>query len=98
MKFEVICPDYSPESGLGIEWDPRCEISVALQGGEILLWANRDGLVTLARMFLSLTQDGVQDGFHVHLDPACGLEDGSVPLIIELRDQANRVGPADSTS
>jgi hypothetical protein len=85
MRVEMTYPDWSPESGLRIEWEPQAEIGVAVQEGEVVLRANRDGLVTLARLLLSLTQDGLFDGYHVHLDSDGALDEGSAPLIIELR-------------
>jgi len=84
MKVEVTVPEYAAEIGLRIDWEPEAVIQVAVHEDEVLLKADRGGLVTLGRLLLSLAQDGIEDGFHVHLDPSNGLQDGSAELIIEV--------------
>ena len=41
------------------------------------------GLRSLARLLLTLAQDGVPQHHHIHLDESNALEDGSATLIIE---------------
>ncbi|MET8538035.1 hypothetical protein ABZV67_41565 [Streptomyces sp. NPDC005065] len=57
---------------------------------EISRWirveANAAGLRTLAGHLLTLAQDGVPDGSHLHLEDSNGLEDGSVGLVLERSD------------
>lgn len=45
--------------------------------------ANPAGLVTLARLLLTLAQDSVSYGSHVHLDFDAGLEEGSSTVVFE---------------
>lgn len=84
MKFEITAPNYSPETGLRIEWDPGCQIVVRIDKDEVLLRANKGGLRSLARLLLSLSPDEVPTGQHVHLDVYNSLEpESNGELIVE---------------
>ena len=50
---------------------------------EILISANKAGLVSLANHLLALAQDDVKIGTHIHFDDLNSLEENSVGLIIE---------------
>jgi hypothetical protein len=76
-------PDYAPETGLRMTWEPGAIISTQIDDRMLHLIANQEGLVSLARLFLTLTHPGVPPGNHWHLDDSNGLEDGSYALIIE---------------
>ena len=45
--------------------------------------ANKAGLISLANHLLTLAQDEVEDGAHIHLDEHNSLEKDSVDFIIE---------------
>ena len=64
-----------------IRWEDGFEISTSAQEGEVTISANREGLVSLARILMDLAEES--PGAHVHLDEHNSLEDGSVGLIIE---------------
>ena len=64
-----------------IEWEPNASIKVGVQGGEVTLSANRDGLLSLSRLFADLAEE--PPGSHIHLDEYNSLEDGSAQLIVE---------------
>ncbi len=66
-----------------LKWFDGAVIHVVPQGDGILLSANREGLLSLSAQFSALAECG--EGFHYHLDPYNGLEEGSVELIIEKR-------------
>jgi hypothetical protein len=83
VKCEISVPDYSPEQGIRLEWEPNFAIDAQVIRGEVVLRANSAGLRSLARHLLELAQPNVPPGCHIHLDPSTGLEDGSSPLIIE---------------
>lgn len=83
MKIELDVPDYSAEHGLRMEWEPEHRIETYIEDGVMRIVANRDGLVSLARIMLTLAQPQVSTGTHVHLDASNSLEDGSSELIIE---------------
>lgn len=64
-----------------IEWEPNFSIRVGVQGGEATLSANRDGLLSLSRLFADLAEE--PPGSHIHLDEYNSLEEGSAQLIVE---------------
>ena len=83
MKMSLDIPDYSPETGIVLNWEDDAEIKVSTMDGEVLIEANADGLTSLANHLLNLAQTAVPSGAHIHLDEYNSLEDGSSPLIIE---------------
>ena len=66
---------------MNIRWEEGFEIRVAVQDGEVVVSANREGLLSLANIISGLA-DG-KPGDHVHLDEHNSLEDESVELVIE---------------
>ena len=83
MLVEIDVPDYSPEHGLRMKWEPDSRIVVEVREGVTLISANRDGLVSLARLLLTLADPEVPPGNHWHLDELNSLEPGSSELIVE---------------
>ncbi|MGW2062575.1 Imm32 family immunity protein [Streptomyces sp. NPDC001937] len=67
-------------------WDEDARIEVRNLGGEVVIEANAAGLRTLAGHLLTLAQDAVPDGSHLHLEDSNGLADGSVGLVLERSD------------
>ncbi|ALO91266.1 hypothetical protein SHL15_0050 [Streptomyces hygroscopicus subsp. limoneus] len=67
MDRMVDVPDYLPGRGLRFAWDEGFEIEMRVTGTEVTIKANPEGLVSLARHLLTLAQDGVNAGAHVHL-------------------------------
>ena len=82
MIIHVNVPDYTPATGLKNNWESGFEISVKKQIDAICISANRAGLMSLANFFLTLAQENVPPGCHMHLDEYGGLEEGSIELII----------------
>ena len=64
-----------------IEWVEGFEIRTAVENNEILISANREGLLSLARQLTALA-DGAP-GDHIHYDEHNSLEEGSAEMIIE---------------
>lgn len=85
MKTEIDIPKYVPEKGLILNWENDFSIKV-FWGNEILIKANCAGLTSLARHLLTLAQEGVPNGSHIHLDEYNSLEENSVGLIVERDD------------
>ena len=83
MKIEFEVPDYDPQRGMQLQWDDDFEIRVDTHDGSVQIRANESGLRSLARHLLSLAQNGVPVGRHVHFDDQNSLEEGSNELIIE---------------
>ena len=64
-----------------IDWVEGSEIYVDNTDGEVVISANREGLLSLAEQLTALAE-GVPGG-HIHYDEHNSLEEGSAELIIE---------------
>ncbi len=64
-----------------IKWIDGFEIKAAANNREIVISANREGLLSLAEQLTALAE-GIP-GDHIHYDENNSLEEGSVELIIE---------------
>ncbi len=82
-KVTLDVPNYSPDTGVILNWEGNFTIKVSHIKGSILIEANADGLVSLANHLLNLSQSSVPTGTPLHLDDCNSLEDGSLELIIE---------------
>jgi hypothetical protein len=74
---------YSADRGLQLEWSPGFEIDIQAHSGEIVIRANKTGLISLAQHMLTLAEESVPSGTHIHLDASRELEDASLDLVIE---------------
>lgn len=83
MIIEISVPNYEGK-GIPIEWEENSVISVKLyqEDNVVAIGGNREGLISLARHLLTLAQENVPSGFHVHLDDQNSLEEGSCELIL----------------
>lgn len=82
VKQVVDVPDFRPESGLRFDWDEGFEIYLSVDAEEVLIKANRAGLISLARHLLTLAQEEVSGGAHIHLTADQEIE-STVDLILE---------------
>lgn len=80
-EVTVKIPEYSKEKGLQFLWEMGFEINVVQHNSQITIHANKEGLLSLARILLSLVQNEVPDNYTIHLDDSNSLEDGSAELI-----------------
>ena len=64
-----------------IEWVEGFEIMAAAENGKIVISANREGLLSLAKQLSALADS--EPGEHVHYDEYNSLESGSAEIIIE---------------
>ena len=69
-----------------IEWEEGFRIEARIERPDkeqeqIVLSANREGLLSLARILTALADE--KPGCHIHLDAYNSLEDGSAELILE---------------
>ena len=68
---------------MNFTWEPGFEIRTRIEDdGDVLISANRAGLISLANHLMALAQE--QPGGHFHLDEHNALEEGSVELVVEL--------------
>lgn len=81
MKIDI--PEYNKNTGLQLCWGDGYMIKVASEKKEVVISANREGLISMANHLLNLAQVDVPCGTHIHLDEYNALEDGSIDLIIE---------------
>ena len=88
MKELIDIPDYDPREGIVLRFEGDYRIKLEITGDhEVLLSANKDGLVSLATHLLTLAQDAVPaNSEHFHLTEDDALEDGSVELIVQKMD------------
>ncbi|XVQ11526.1 Imm32 family immunity protein [Spirillospora sp. CA-255316] len=82
MEQLIVIPDYQPSEGLRLSWDEGFEIEVSVARSEVIIKGNRAGLTSLARHLLTLAQEGVRDGMHVHLTADQEIE-SEIDLILE---------------
>ena len=82
MKIEVEIHQYSPLEGLCLTWEENFTIFVKKVGDDVILQANKEGLLSLANHLLTLAQDDVPQHAHIHLDEYNSLENGSLSIII----------------
>ena len=64
-----------------VEWVDGFEIKAVAKNGEIVISANRAGMLSLAKQLMALA-DGVA-GDHIHYDDQSSLKEGSTEMIIE---------------
>ena len=69
---------------MNIKWEDGFRIRTSLQDGEIVITANREGLLSLAGIMTALAEG--RSGDHIHLDENNSLEEGSAELIIDLEN------------
>ena len=81
MKYTINTESYN--GTIRLTWEEDAIVECTLSPGETLIRANRDGLISLANHLLTLAQEEVPSGSHIHLDEFNGLEDGSSELILE---------------
>lgn len=87
MKQEIEIIQYDKNKGIQFNWEENFAIEVKNEGGEVIISANSEGLLSLAKHLLTLAQNEVPVGAHIHLDEYNSLEEGSIGLIIEKRNQ-----------
>ena len=67
---------------MDIAWEDGYTIKVSKNDeNSVLISANKEGLLSLARQLMALADEGT--GSHIHYDEYNSLEDGSAELVIE---------------
>lgn len=64
-----------------VEWINGFEIHVSADKDEVVISANKEGLLSLAKQLQSLAEG--MPGDHIHYDDSNSLHDGSTDMIIE---------------
>ena len=86
MRITLKLPDYTSEMGLRTQWQEGFSIATSGTTDCFILKANKAGLVSLAQHLLTLAQDDVPVGCHIHYDESNSLEDESIELVIQKTD------------
>jgi hypothetical protein len=81
IKIEI--PIYSREEGFKIDWESNFKIFFNELENQLILKANKEGLISLGKILLALSQDKIPSNYHVHLDDTNAFEENSMDLIIE---------------
>ncbi len=90
MKYTIEVCDY--DNCIELDYEPDAIIeSKHNEYGETVIRANRNGLIALAKTLLTLAQDNVPSGSHVHFDEYNFLEDGSSELILVRWDNFEKI-------
>ncbi len=66
---------------MDIEWEDGFTIKVKVDDGAVVVRANKEGLLSLARHLVALADSDAE--CHIHYDEHNSLEEGSVEMIIE---------------
>lgn len=82
MKLEVSIHKYNPHQGLEIEWGESNILKAELSNAQVKISGNKDGLVDLALHLLTLAQDEVPGGYHIHYDKWNRLDNASTVEIV----------------
>jgi hypothetical protein len=82
MEILIDVEKYETSQGFKFKWEPGFDITVKVEKSHVAIIANKEGLISLARHLLTLSQDEVPNGYDIHLDEYSSLEDGSTELII----------------
>ena len=79
-EIKINIPEY--EDAIELVWENNFKIKTSARDDAIIIEANSDGLLSLARHLIHLSQKEVPHGSHFHLDEFNALEDDSVELIV----------------
>ena len=83
MKLTLELPDYDGK-WLDVIWEDEAELEVKSTPDEVVLQANREGLISLAEQLLYLAHHELPRGSHIHLD--AGMPGVSGPgLVLEKK-------------
>ncbi|MBA2680161.1 MAG: hypothetical protein H0U76_17415 [Ktedonobacteraceae bacterium] len=69
--IEMEIPKYAPAYGVipvGSDRDYMLAVQIAESPQEVMITADKEGLIVLARHLLTLAQDDVPSGSHIHYD------------------------------
>jgi len=74
-------PEYNRNKGIEYIWENDFVISTVANGKSIIISANKEGLISLAKQILTLAEMPVEG--HLHYDDINSLEAGSIELVID---------------
>ena len=84
-ELKINIPEY--DHSLEFVWEDNFKIKTSTEYDVITIEANSEGLLSLARHLILLSQKEVPSGSHFHLDEFNSLEDNSVESIISKKEE-----------
>lgn len=84
-EIKINIPVY--DDSVELVWEDNFKIKTSTEYDAITIEANSEGLLSLARHLILLSQEEVPSGSHFHLDEFNSLEDHSVELIISKKEE-----------
>ena len=83
MKIYVELPDYDG-NGLDVIWENNAKYSINVNGNNVVVSANKSGLIAFAKQMLYMAYHDLPKGSHVHYDDFfTKIETNDFELIIE---------------
>lgn len=87
MNINLIIPNYDGNA-LDVIWGENAHYSIHTYENQVVLSANKDGLISLAKQMLYMAYNDLPYGSHVHFDSFfTKSENNANDLIIELEHQ-----------
>jgi hypothetical protein len=83
MEIVVEISEYERRKGIAFEWDPGWDLRASRDDNGVKIGGTAEALHGLAAVLLTLAQDAVRPGAHVHLDSFHGLSDESEEVLLE---------------
>lgn len=83
--IQIEIPTYDKNQGLQFKWEDGFIVETKIEDGQIVISANQAGLISLANHLLSLAQEGVPAGRHMHFNEYNSLEESSVEMVLEKK-------------
>ena len=82
MKKVIEYQEYIAEKGIKLSWESNHVIKCTIENNSIIISANKQGLLSLANHLITLAQDAIPAGNHLHFDEYNSLENGSKEVIV----------------
>lgn len=83
MQITVDIPNYDG-NGLDVIWETDSKYAISIKNNNVVISANKSGLVSLAKQMLYMAYNNLPRGSHVHYDSFfTGINDNDFQLIIE---------------
>ena len=67
MRIEIEIPEYD-YSGVDVFWEKNAKYNISCYDDEVVLAANKEGLISLAKQMLYFAYNDLPKGSHVHFD------------------------------
>ena len=85
MRLVIDIPDYDGNS-LDVIWEADSKYEISVQKNSVVISANKDGLISLAKQMLYMANNDLLAGSHVHYDSFfTKMSDECIELVIEKK-------------